>query len=181
MAVQLPACEGRARRVSRGVFVKQVLPKGSIEYQGRTLRFDRAYLDLVAANFRARAVDQVPFVLANERNQHNEDPARFRGEVKQLVVGNNGLYAVIETTAAGTRVLEENPRLGASVRLRESGAVLEHVLGTLDPHVRGMRPWRTVDLAASAEVLDLSRSTWRPPGDLTERQEARRLAQLWRT
>ena len=42
---------------------KRVLPVGDISYQGRTLKFTKAYNDGLAAAFRDRAYDQVSFQL----------------------------------------------------------------------------------------------------------------------
>lgn len=164
------------------LWLKQVLPVDSIDYKGRTLDFTRGYLARLAQRFRADS--QVPFLLATPANEHHSDLALARGDVRSLHPHRDGLYALIETTAQGSALLVDNPRLGVSARIvtDDQGPALEHVLGTLKPHVTGMKPWTPVELSSGArDVLDLTAAGYRGD-DLTERAEARRLvAQLWRT
>jgi len=158
-----------------------VLPVGQVAYRGRTLDFTRDYLTELARNFNAGAADQVPFLLADAQNQHHSLPERFRGEVKGVEVEADGLYALIETSEEGSRLLADNPRLGVSARIR-GDKVLEHVLGTLDPVVTGMKPWEAIELSSgSAPVIDLTAASYTGEADLShadslEREVARRIA-----
>jgi hypothetical protein len=169
-----PVCRGATRDLARGlVFRKQILPEAEIAYEGRRLRFDRAYLDDLVTAFEDAAYDQVPFVLATRDNEHTMDPERMRGEITGVSLAHPdeapGLYATISfpTPEAASAVLA-NPALGVSCRIKEGvvkadgrayGKALVHVCGTLDPRVTGMSPWRKVDLSGydeRAEQIDLS-------------------------
>lgn len=161
-ALQLPPVSEPATRLGRKRFRKQILPLGSIDHpeKGR-LDFTGQTLQDLIAEFDGGAYDVVPFVLANERNEHNDDPERVRGEVTKLEADDDGLYAVIETTRRGAKLVEENPKLPVSVRIippaREGARpVLAHVCGTLDPVAKGMSPWEAIDASSDLQVVDLS-------------------------
>ncbi len=84
----------------------------------------------------------------------------FRGEVKGLELADDGLYALIELTEDGAKVVEKNPKLGASARIVEGlegvGRAIQHIAGTLDPRAKGMKPWKAVELSSDLEVVDLT-------------------------
>lgn len=185
-AYQLPWATGEAIELSKRTYRKQVLPKGSITYKGRTITFDDAYLAELANAFVDRAYDQVPFVLADAENRHTMDPERFRGEVKALQLTHDGLDAIVEFASdeAAAAVLA-NPKLGVSCRIveqyeRSDGKTfplaINHVLGTLDPRVPGMKPWEAVSLSGSSDVVDLTAETIRREGamppEITPEQRA---------
>lgn len=171
-SVLTPFRHGQPQQVGPRLFRKQLLPLGKpIRHKGQTLVFDRAYLEQVAENFRAGAYDQVPAVLADDDNRHNENPENFRGEVKAVELTQEGLDVVVEMTERGAQLIAENPRLGVSARLvpeveRADGRfenVLRHVCLTMSPKANGMRAWETVStdsvLSASqdgSQTLDFS-------------------------
>src|SRR5689334_465939 len=103
------------------------------------LHFTRDYLGMLADAVKARAYDQVPFQLATDTHAHTNDPERTRGQILDLELADDGLYATAEVTEAGERVLRDNPMLGVSARIVESynradgkfyPAAIQHVLGT---------------------------------------------------
>lgn len=155
------------------VWRKQILPLGSINYQGRQIRFDTEYHKQLVRNFRAGAYPQVPFQLADKDNAHTNDPERTRGELVDLRAEESGLYGYFKV--AKPELLLNNQNLGVSCRIvenyaRESdgkyfGHSLQHVLGTLDPRVTGMKPWESVELASgpATETVDLAGSVWPKP------------------
>lgn len=174
---QMPYREQAAESLGPRTFRKQILRTGSIPYKGKTLSFDRAYLERAVESFNAKAFDQVPFVLADADNKHSADPERFRGEVKSLEMAGDGIDAIVELTEEGAQVVRENPRLGVSARLvpdverdgKTFAVAIEHVCGTLNPRVAGMRPWETISLSSvrsasqheeRAQVIDLSASEY---------------------
>lgn len=170
-ATLTPFRQREATKVGRRVYRKQILPLGSIDYKGQKITFDEAYLTDLANSFKEGAYDQVPFVLADEENRHNMNPERFRGEVKAFELTADGLDAILEVNEEGAKVLEQNPRLGVSARLveglakadgRKFGRAVQHVLGTMDPRVTGLRPWQAVDLAEDTDiqVVDLTTETY---------------------
>lgn len=149
-------------------FWKQILPLQTIHYTAKdgtrqTLDFTADYLADLAKN---KAVDKVPFLLADHDNRHTMDPERYRGDVVEMQVRGDGLYGkIVFPTVEAAKAIIDNPNLGVSARIREGvgrsdGSTVNrgiiHVLGTLDPQVGGMSPWQTADLSNEAEVLDLS-------------------------
>lgn len=160
-----------ATKVGRSRFRKQILPMRTINYKGNDITFDRPFLQELVRSFKARAYDQVPFVLADGENRHNESPENFRGYIADLVLTSDGLDAVLDLSKAGAKLVQENPTLGVSARIlqdpprsdgRRFGKVLRHVLATMDPRVTGMRPWQAVDLSDNEkfEVVDLTTETY---------------------
>lgn len=168
-----PVNRGNAVELGRKTFRKEVLRKGSLDYEGRRIEFDDQYLTDLANAFKAGAFDTVPFQLADSGNAHTNDPERTRGEVIGLEVTPDGLDAIVELTDDGAQVVENNPKLGVSARIIEGvkhamggqswPRAIQHVLGTLDPRVTGMRPWEAIQLAADATgetVVDLTNAPY---------------------
>jgi hypothetical protein len=170
-AVLTPFSASEAVELAAQTWRKRLLPIGSIDYRGRTLRFTKDYLASLAAAFQNRAYDQVALQLADTENRHTNDPERFRGEVTGMELGDDGLYVTVHTTEAGSKVLEDNPRLGVSARIvedyaRSDGkhfpAAVQHILATLDPRIPGLGAWEAIEAASPVpdEVIDLSASTF---------------------
>jgi hypothetical protein len=157
---------------------KQILPLGSINYDGREIRFDSAYHRDLVRSFREGAYGQVPFQLADKDNAHTNDPERTRGDLVDLRAEKDGLYGYFELPNP-TLVLN-NKKLGVSCRILENytrehdgkkfGRALQHVLGTLDPRITGMKPWESVELSnqvdseLAAYTVDLSASFYTESG-----------------
>lgn len=152
---------------------KEILRKGTITYKGRKIDFDDAMMGNILLAYREGAVHQVPYQIADGENRHNNHPELFRGEVVDLVrSGNGGLDVVMDLTEQGEKLIKDNPNLGVSARI-ELGMqratdgkvfphVLQHVLGTVNPRVPGMKPWEKVELSSedgATEVIDLSAET----------------------
>jgi hypothetical protein len=154
----------------------QLLPLGEINYKGRKVRFDKDYLLNLVNAFRENVFGQVPFQLATGDNKHTNDPERYRGKIVDLVLTGDGLDVLLQPTEDGEALLRKNPELGVSARIYESyeradgkswPAALQHVLGTLDPRVPGMRTWKEVEVPVAlsneigeVEVVDLSDVTF---------------------
>lgn len=152
---------------------KEVLPETSINYEGRTITFDHQYLTDLAKSFEDGAYDQTPFMLANKDNEHTMDPERYRGDIVEMQVGGPegepGLWSKIKfASKEAAAAVVSNPKLGVSARIKEEvrradgrsfKRAIVHVLGTLDPRVTGMSPWRTVELSSTDSdtvVLDMT-------------------------
>lgn len=167
---------GSAVELSRTMFRKKILPMGTIDYKGRKINFDKAYLTDLAASYFDGAYDQVPFMLADKDNAHTMDPERYRGEVKGVEVGDDGLYATMELSADAAALVKANPKLGVSARIVEGydradgksyPRAMQHVLGTLDPRLPGLGAWTEVSLSgydAGTEVLDLTQAAYETEG-----------------
>jgi hypothetical protein len=173
-ALLTPVDKGNARQAGATLWRKQLLPIGQIDYKGRRIAFTREYLAGLVKAFSNRAYDQVPFQLADAQNTHTNDPERFRGEVKGLELTPDGLDIIIAATDDGAKVLQQNPALGVSARIVEDysradgkhfPAAIQHVLGTLDPRIPGMRPWTAVEAANGddEEVWDCSALEYATP------------------
>lgn len=171
VAVLTPYRERRAVDLGNRLWRTQLLPLGQIDYKGRKLNFSKSYLAGLVKGFRDRVFNQVPFQLADGDNKHNNDPERYRGSIKDLKLTTDGLDLILEATEAGDQLLRDNPQLGVSARIYEQyersdgkfwPAALQHVLGTLDPHITGMRPWKEVAALSNvgARVLDLTEATY---------------------
>lgn len=156
------------------VWRKQILPLGSINYEGRQIRFDSSYHRDLVRSFRQGAYSQVPFQLADSSNNHTNDPERTRGELVDLRAEPDGLYGYFELTKPA--VVLNNQKLGVSCRILENYTrehdqrrfprALQHVLGTLDPRITGMKPWEAVELASARvdTTLDLSSQSYQKDG-----------------
>jgi len=169
VATQLPFVSEYARQVGARSFRKQILPLGSVEHPKLgTLNFTRDRLRRLVDRFR-RGGDFCPMLLADAQNRHHDDMDRARGKVTDLELGDDGLYARIEATEEGARLLSEFPELPVSVRIVRDqsgvGEALAHVLATPDPVARGMRGWEPIEATAAdgAEVIDLSNASFVSP------------------
>jgi hypothetical protein len=179
---------GQVIDLGRHLFRKQLLRTGEFDYRPkdgppRKLRFTPAYLASLATAFKQRAVDQVPFQLADGQNSHDQPPERFHGEVlgMELSQGGEALDVLVSATDEGAKVLEENPRLGISARILEDynpsdgrhfDRAVDQVLGTLRPVITGLSPWAAIKLADPARpVIDLSEGAATMP-EITEERRA---------
>ena len=180
VALLAPLDRHDAVELSTTLWRKQLLPKGTIDYKGRKIQFDDAYLADLATSFRGQAFDQVAFLLAKDDNSHTMDPERFRGEVKGVEVTDKGLDVLLDLTPDAADLVRQNPKLGVSARIiegleRADGKkfphAIQHVLGTLDPRVTGMASWQEVSLSEEVgdtvdvthEEVQMSQATGAPP------------------
>lgn len=174
-------------------FWKEMLPETSIEYNDgkstQTLDFDRDYQSDLLTAYDEGALDQVPFMLADESNRHTMDPERYRGDVvafkradelpEAITHGKKtGLWGKVKfATKDAAKAVMENPNLGVSLRIREGHTravdgkkfkrVVVHALGTLDPKITGMSGWTPAlefsGYAPNEQVVDLTTSTYKEP------------------
>ena len=168
--VLTPMDRGKARPSGASLWRKQVLPLGEIDYKGRKITFSREYLAGLVKAFGDKAYDVVPFQFADGANTHTNAPEQRRGTVRDLELTPDGLDIIVETGADAGKHLAEYPDLGVSARIVEAydradgkffPAAIQHVLGTLDPRITGLRPWQAIDAANDdGEVLDLTGSEY---------------------
>lgn len=201
--IKTPLQEGEVELSEGDKYWKLVLPLNyNLNYNGRQIRFDKKYLENVKQAFDDQVMDQVAFQLANDDNAHDTDedrrkgrhydPQRFRGDIDQLEIrdnrsdGYNGLWARLAPTEAGLKLINDNKKLGVSASLRESYShngkvypvVLRHVLGTLDPKIKGMGTWEKAEVSLSndddknEEVIDLTAPTDTKPEDKATETES---------
>jgi len=190
----MPVEYGRAERIelseTENTFWKQIIPLDkTIVYNGNTIKFGRDMLNQIVTSFDKQVLDQTAFQLANDSNQHDTpgvplsqhfDPRRYSGDVTKLVVNDRGLFGKFKLTKDGAELIKKNPRLGVSASLKPNyidsdgnshQIVMRHVLGTLDPKIKGMSPWSKDEITLSnddetEEVIDLAAAdTETPPTD----------------
>jgi hypothetical protein len=151
-----------------GLYRKQILPRGTFNYEGEVIDFDTIAKDAKEA-FEAGALDQVAFQLADDKNRHNWDPKNYRGDVKAIELTDDGVYATIDFSHYPDMkdLVTKNPKFGVSATIernvkRGDGKEFRHafsqVLGTLNPKVAGMKPWEAVALSKTEDevVIDLT-------------------------
>lgn len=168
-----------------GTFWKQIIPMNyKLNYEGKDYLFDKSALESVKQAFNDKAVvDQTAFQLANDKNQHDSeediaagrhyDPKRYAGEIEKLIINSRGLFGKVRATKDGAKLLQDNPKLGVSASLipnyekdgKKYPLAMRHLLGTLDPKIKGMSGWTRNELLLSnvidenEEVIDLTTPT----------------------
>lgn len=167
-----PTEGGQVVNLSRTMFRKKILPLGTINYKGRKIEFDQAYLTDLASSFQDGAFDQVPFMLADKDNAHTMDPERYRGDIRGVEVAEDGLYGTFELSGDAADLVKKNPNLGVSARIVEGydradgktyPRAMQHVLGTLDPRITGLGAWQEVSLSgydSGTQIVNLTESTY---------------------
>lgn len=166
-AVLTPVRKSETKPADGGLFRKQLLPVGTVDYKGKKLNFTKDYLAGLAKSYDDKAYDSVKLFFAPDDNAHTVDPERIRGDVTGVEVTDDGLDILVKpANEDAAKVLKENPDLGVSARIvedlakgdgRSFPAAIQHVLATVDPVVTGMRPWQAVDLASDEEhTVDLT-------------------------
>lgn len=168
------------------LFRKQILPVGEFNYRGKKLDLSRERLAAMRQAWKDKAYDQIPFQLADDGNAHThtKDPRYTEGELVDVEVDDReGLVGTLALSEEGAKIVEKNPKLGVSAKInfnyvRDSDqayfpAAIEHVLGTINPHLKGMSPWQEVVTLSSSngdesEYVDYSDAHYRTPVQLTE-------------
>lgn len=171
--VLTPVSTAKAVELSRGKYTKQILPLTEISYGGAKKKFDLAYMRKIVDSFKRGAYPYMPVKLAPADNAHTQDVLRTGGKVINLQLSKkDGLVATLELNDDGAKAVElSGGEVPVSVRLVENLAhsdgaefpvALHHVLITDDPNIRGMKPWKSIDLTADGgrdgvtETIDLS-------------------------
>jgi hypothetical protein len=161
--------------LSNTLFRKQILPKGTIKYNGEELNFDDDFLNAIRMSFQDGALDQVPLQLADGDNKHTMDVTRFGGEVKGLELTATGLDMIVDTPQETADLIRKTGmKLGVSPKIARDRelpngktytAALVHVLATQDPKNVGMEAWKEVKLSneTDGETLDLTNFSYEKP------------------
>lgn len=167
------------------LFRKQILPIGEFNYRGQKLDLSKERLEDMRQAWHEQAYDQIPFQLADEGNSHThtKDPRYTEGEMVDVEVDDqDGLVGTLALSDEGAKIVEKNPKLGVSAKInfnhvRDSDqayfpAAIEHVLGTINPHLKGMSPWKQVvtlsENGDGSDYADYSDAYYRTPVTLTE-------------
>lgn len=151
-----------ANAKARGrVFRKHILNLGPLHYKGRTLQLDDQWYGQLEKNFNS-GVSMVQVPLANEKNEHTEDPLSNTGEVIGIERQGSKVYSLIDVRDPDVAQRIADKRiLGASAFLhldyedtrtgQKVGPALLHHCLTNRPHVLDLEPYEEVVAATAAD------------------------------
>jgi hypothetical protein len=150
----VPVELARSRKVMGKVFRKHILSEGTLIHPKthEHIQIDGAFMDALQRNFDGGIGDIVQVPLANDANQHVENPAANLGEVVGLERKAGKMYALIDARQDAERF--GKTYLGASAFLstnytdthtdRKVGPTLLHVAVTNRPYVTGLEDYEPV-------------------------------------
>jgi hypothetical protein len=178
-----------ARTKTGRLFKKHILSMGDLRHPttGETIKVDDTFVKTLTKNFRDGACDIVQIPLANENNKHSEDPERNIGEVIDVQVQDQKIYAVLDVRDDKHADKMGKTYLGASAMLSldytdtktgtKVGPTLLHTCVTNRPYVTGLEPYQEIVAATSdtsqgavllsTDVIDL-RTAEGDPGTANE-------------
>jgi Mu-like prophage I protein len=154
----VPVALARSRRVQGKLFEKHILNKGVLLHPktGQKIRIDDAFVATMQDNFAKGYCPIVQVPLANDRNEHVENPGANLGEVVGIRSRGDKVYALIDAREDAGKF--GKTYLGASAYLSTNytdtntnnkvGPTLLHVAVTNRPYVTDLDDYREV-LAAS--------------------------------
>lgn len=166
-----------SRKTKQGrVFEKHILNFGDLIHPvtGQKIKIDKAFADTLVKNFDEGYCDIVQVPLANDQNQHVENPGANLGEVLGLRVDDAAgkVYAQVDARKQADDF--GKTLLGASAFMhlnykdtktgQRVGPTLLHVAVTNRPYVTGLDPYQEI-VAASSEydgepaLLEMSATT----------------------
>lgn len=153
-----------ARSPSGKLWKKQILRFGNFAHPNdpnSKLVIDRKLADSLVRNFKNNTADIVQVPLVNDQNAHVEDPTRNIGEVVDLGIEDDGVYAVIDARKEEYANELGRTLLGASAMMhlnykntetgKASGPTLLHVAVTNRPYITGLKNFEEI-IAASADA-----------------------------
>jgi Mu-like prophage I protein len=149
-------------RVAQGkLFEKHILTKGPLIHPvtGERINVDDQFISTMMRNFENNVCDTVQVPLANDSNQHVENPDANKGEVIGLRERGGKVYAVIDAREDPDKF--GKTYLGASAFLstnykdsrtgNRAGPTLLHVAVTNRPYVVGLEPYREIVAATASD------------------------------
>jgi hypothetical protein len=156
----IPVALARSRRVTGKLFEKHILNKGTLLHPktGAKINIDDAFVTAMQSNFAKGTCDIVQVPLANDHNEHVENPGANLGEVVGIKERDGKVYALIDAREDAEKF--GKTYLGASAYLstdytdsatgNKVGPTLLHVAVTNRPYVTGLEDYKEV-LAAAAD------------------------------
>jgi Mu-like prophage I protein len=164
----IPAELSRSRRVLGKLFEKHILNMGPLIHPktGARINIDDAFVGALQANFAKGVCDIVQVPLANDQNEHVENPGANLGEVVGIQQRQGKVYALIDARQDAEKF--GKTYLGASAFLSTNytdsstgtkvGPALLHVAVTNRPYVTGLEDYREVIAASdnTGEVVVLT-------------------------
>jgi len=165
----IPAPRGEFVPLSRSatgrLFRKQILRFGQFAHPnipGEKITFDRPMAERMKANFANNVCDIVQIPLVDGGNRHTEDPLRNLGEVVDIDVTDDGVYAVMDIRKDDAADALGKTLIGASAMLhmnytdtrtgQKVGPTLLHTAITNRPYITELGDFREI-VRASADAL----------------------------
>jgi hypothetical protein len=153
-----------SRRSSGTLFRKHILTKGELIHPvtGKRIKVDDGFISKMKTNFDNKVCPIVQVPLANDSNAHVEDPDRNVGEVIDIEVKDDKVYAVIDARRNVDR-FKDRTYIGASAMLaldytdtntgKKAGPTLCHVAVTNRPYITNLDEYEEI-IKASADNSD---------------------------
>jgi hypothetical protein len=147
------------------LFRKHLLNKGPLRHpvSGATIEIDDDFIAKMKKNFDDGVCDIVQVPLANAKNEHSEDPTRNIGEVVDIEVNGDKVYAVMDIREPEHAARLGKTYLGASAMLsldylntktgEKVGPTLLHSCVTNRPYVTGLGDYEEI-VAATTDSSD---------------------------
>jgi hypothetical protein len=154
-----------ARTKTGKLFRKHLLNKGPLRHPttGDTIQIDDDFIAKLKKNFDDRICDIVQVPLANAKNEHSEEPDRNIGEVVDIEVKGDKVYAVMDIRDPGHADRLGKTYLGASAMMsldytntktgEKVGPTLLHSCVTNRPYVTGLDDYEEI-VAATTDSSD---------------------------
>jgi hypothetical protein len=148
------------------LFKKQILPMdGSFTHpmnKSKKIHVDRQFAETLRQNFKAGVCDIVQVPLANDANQHVEDPLRNIGEVVDVTYDDKGVYAIFDARKHADDV--GSTLLGASALMHldyedtktgeRKGPTLLHMAITNRPYITNLEDFEEIVAASAGGAAD---------------------------
>src|SRR6187551_567981 len=150
-----------SRKSTGTLFRKHILSKGDLMHPttGKKIKIDDAFVKQLKSNFDNKVCPIVQVPLANDSNQHVEDPDRNVGEVIDVEISGDKVYAVIDARKSVDN-FKNKTYIGASAMLsldytdtstgKKSGPTLCHVAVTNRPYITNLEDYEEI-VKASAD------------------------------
>jgi hypothetical protein len=150
-----------SRKSTGTLFRKHILSKGDLIHPatGKKIKIDDAFVKQLKSNFDNKVCPIVQVPLANDSNQHVEDPDRNVGEVIDVEITGDKVYAVIDARKSVDN-FKNKTYIGASAMLsldytdtstgKKSGPTLCHVAVTNRPYITNLEDYEEI-VKASAD------------------------------
>jgi len=173
----------RTPKTQGRLFRKHILSEGVLNYDGKKIQIDTAFLTSIVDNFNSKKCDIVQVPIVDKANRHSEDPLRNIGEVIDLKIENGKLYSFIDARKENAADELGKTLIGASAMIspdyvdtdsgEKVGPTLLHVAITNRPHVLNLDDFEEVIQASSNssdEIILLSEDDVSENTDIEENQ-----------
>jgi phage I-like protein len=150
-----------ARTKTGRLFRKHLLNLGNLRHPttGKNIAVDEKFAAKLQENFKAGYCDIVQVPLANDKNEHTEDPTRNIGEVVDIEVADKKVYAILDVRDEKHADKLGKTLLGASAMMhldytdtttgKKVGPTLLHACVTNRPYVTGLEDYKEIVNATS--------------------------------